>query len=150
LIREAPSDPGALDAETAREVMALVNVLVGRVWSHLQARVAELDLSVPEAKALQVLPLGEAWSMRELARALHANPSNVTVVVGRLESRGLVERQGVDDRRVRSVRLSEGGMAARRRLEDRLAEDHPALRGLTPAQGKDLHRILRHLAEQPG
>ncbi len=150
MIQEAPSSGAAQDGETARELMALVDHLVGRVWGHFQARVAELDLSAPEAKALQVLQPGQALSMRELSRLLHANPSNVTIVVTRLEARGLVTRQGVDDRRVRSVRLSDAGVAARRQLEDRLLEGHPALQGLSAAQQDALRKILRRLTQPPG
>ena len=129
--------------------MALVNDLAGRVWGHFQARVAELDLSLPEAKAVLSLDAGQAVSMRELSRRLHANPSNITVVVTRLEARGFLVRQGADDRRVRSVRLSDAGAAARDRLEDRLAEDHPALRGLSAAQRQAFRKILRRLTQEP-
>jgi DNA-binding MarR family transcriptional regulator len=149
VIEEAPASDAAQDDETTRELLKLVDNLVGRVWGHFQARVAELDLSVPEGKALQALEPGQAVSMRELARQLHANPSNVTIVVARLEGRGLVTRQGVDDRRVRSVRLSDAGIAARRQLEDRLLEGHPAVRSLSPAQQDALRRILRNLDRQP-
>ncbi len=41
------------DDELTREVVALANGLVGRMWAHHQARVAEIDLSGPEAKALR-------------------------------------------------------------------------------------------------
>src|SRR5262249_2505925 len=87
--------------------------------------------------------------MRELAARLGANPSNVTVAVGRLEAKGLVSRQGSEDRRVRGVLLTDRGRDLRRRLELRLAEDHPAVRGLSPSQREALARILRRLSEQP-
>jgi len=130
--------------------MALVTDLVGRVWGHFQSRVAELDLSLPEAKAVLSLEPGQALSMRELSRRLHANPSNITVVATRLEARGFLVRQGADDRRVRSVRLSEAGAGARRRLEDRLAEEHPAVRGLSATQLEAFRKILRRLADDSG
>ena len=91
--------------ELTREVVGLASALVGRMWAHHQARVAEFDLSQPEAKALLNLEPDRCLSMRELSALLHANPSNVTVAVGRLEARGLVSRQGADDRRVRGVLL---------------------------------------------
>jgi len=83
------------------EVVTLASALVSRMWAHRQARVAEFDLSQPEAKALLSLEPNRCLSMRELSALLHANPSNVTVAVGRLEARGLISRQGADDRRVR-------------------------------------------------
>ena len=135
------------DDEVTAEIIALADELVGRIWSQFQARVAEFNLSAPEAKALQILEPDRPLPMRELAARLHANPSNVTVAVGRLEARGLVARQGGDDRRVKSVRLTGDGVDVRRRLERRLAEDHPAVRGLAPSQRAALLRLLRRLSQ---
>jgi DNA-binding MarR family transcriptional regulator len=139
------------DEELTREIVALTNGLVGRMWSHHQARVAEFDLSGPEAKALLNLEPDRCVSMRELSALLHANPSNVTVAVGRLEARGLVSRRGGDDRRVRGVLLTEAGAALRRRLEARMGDDSPAVRGLSRSQKESFRVILRQLAERsPG
>lgn len=132
-----------------REIIGLADGLVGRIWVQFQARAAEFNLSAPEAKALQVLDPTNPISMRELAARLGANPSNITVVVGRLEGRGLVSRHGGEDRRVRGVQLTDRGRDLRRRLEQRLAEDHPAIRGLSPTQREALRKILRRLSEQP-
>ena len=136
---------GDPDEELAREIVALANGLVGRMWSHHQARVAEFDLSGPEAKALLTLTPERCLSMRELSTLLHANPSNVTVAVGRLEARGLVGRRGGDDRRIRGVMLTEAGEAMRRRLEARLLDDSPAVRGLTRSQRETLRDVLQRL-----
>src|SRR5215475_9249228 len=91
------------DDQAAREIIGLADGLVGRIWVQFQARAAEFNLSVPEAKSLQVLEPERPLSMRELAARLGANPSNVTVAVGRLEARGLVSRPGGEDRRVKGV-----------------------------------------------
>jgi DNA-binding MarR family transcriptional regulator len=138
----------AADEELTREVVALAGDLVGRMWAHHQARVAEFDLSLPEAKALLNLDRERCLSMRELSALLHANPSNVTVAVGRLEARGLVGRQGADDRRVRGVRLTPAGAALRGRLESRLADDSPSVRGLSIPERRTLRDVLLRLAEQ--
>ena len=90
----------------SRQIVDLANELVGRIWGHFTARAAELNLSIPEAKALSNLEADQAMPMRALAARLHANPSNVTVIVARLEARGLLERQVSDDRRVKGVRLT--------------------------------------------
>ena len=134
------------DDEVVREIVALANELVGRIWVQLQTRMAELNLSGPEAKALQSLEADRPLSMRELAARLHANPSNVTVSVGKLEARGLVSRHGAGDRRVKNVMLTAAGVALRDRLEARLMEDHPAVGGLSPAQREAFRRILRQLS----
>jgi DNA-binding MarR family transcriptional regulator len=85
--------------------------------------------------------------MRALATRLHANPSNVTVIVARLEARGLLERQVSDDRRVKGVRLTSAGTDLRQRLEARLIADHPAVRGLTPAEQDTMLNLLRRLTD---
>jgi DNA-binding MarR family transcriptional regulator len=143
---EAPAAP-ATDGLT-REVVTLASGLVSRMWAHHQARVAEFDLSQPEAKALLNLEPDCCLSMRELSALLNANPSNVTVAVGRLEARGLVGRQGADDRRVRGVLLTPAGAALRRRLEARLAVDSPAVRGLSAHELRALRDVLLRLDER--
>jgi DNA-binding MarR family transcriptional regulator len=138
----------AADDALTSEVVALANALVGRMWAHHQARVAEFDLSAPEAKALLHLEPARTLSMRELAALLHANPSNVTVTVARLEGRGLISRRGGDDRRVKGVLLTEAGVALRARLDARLIEDSPAVRGLSREQRVALRELLRRLDER--
>jgi DNA-binding MarR family transcriptional regulator len=139
------SAPVAGSDPPAAEIVALANELVGRIWGHFAARAAELSLSVPEVKALTNLQADQAMPMRALAARLHANPSNVTVIVARLEARGLLERQVSDDRRVKCVRLTPGGVAMRRTIETRLIADHPAVRGLTQSEQDTLLSLLRRL-----
>jgi DNA-binding MarR family transcriptional regulator len=131
-----------------REIVDLANELVGRIWGHFTARAAELNLSIPEAKALSNLESVQALPMRVLATRLHANPSNVTVIVARLEARGLLERQVSDDRRVKGVRLTPDGLAVRHKLEARLIADHPAVSGLSPAEQASLLSLLRRLHDK--
>ena len=138
---------GSTDDEVTREIIALADELVGRIWFQFSARIAEFNLSVPEAKALQSLEPDRPLTMRELSARLQANPSNVTVVVGRLEARGLVSRRSGDDRRVKSVLLTSAGVDLRRRLANRLADDHPAVSGLSSSQRDALLRLLRRLSE---
>src|SRR5438046_501617 len=59
--------PNAVD----REIASLAGALVGRIFTHYQARAAELSLSLPEAKALGALEPGRPLSMRELAARVH-------------------------------------------------------------------------------
>jgi DNA-binding MarR family transcriptional regulator len=136
-------------SETQTRVVELANELVGRIFAHLLARAAELNLSLAEAKALQNLESERAMPMRELAARLHANPSNVTVLVGRLEQRGLLSRELGADRRVKGVRLTPLGAEQRARLEARLLADHPAVRGLSADEQHQLLALLRRLAETP-
>lgn len=129
----------------AAEIIERAGALTAEIWAHMHKRMAELGLSMPEAKALLRLESDRTLSMRELAAAIHASPSNVTVTVDRLQARGLVGREDAGDRRVRGVRLTGAGLALRRDLDRRIATDYPALRGLDGAEREMLVTVLRRL-----
>lgn len=132
-------------ADSAAQIVELADALVGRLWAHFVARAAEFNLTVAEAKAVQHLDPHEAMPMRALAARVHANPSNVTVIVARLEARGLVARQVSDDRRIKGVRLTQAGLDLRRRLRARLLADHPAVTPLSAADQSTFLKLLRRL-----
>jgi DNA-binding MarR family transcriptional regulator len=145
----AHATASSTSTSTSTQIVDLANELVGRIFAHLVARAAELNLSLAEAKALQHLEPERAMPMRELAARLHANPSNVTVIVGRLESRNLLSRELGADRRVKGVRLTPLGVQQRARLAARLVADHPAVRGLAPDEQRALLGLLRRLTAAP-
>lgn len=129
------------------EIVALATKLTGRIWEHFGRSTAGLGLTGPEAKALGALEPGRQVPMRVVAERMHANPSNVSVVISRLESRGLITRQGGDDRRVKGVRLTESGEALTARLNAAYLVDHPALRDLSDNQKATFLKILRRLTQ---
>lgn len=145
-VRPSTAQPRA----DTRQTIDLANELVGRIFAHLVARAAELNLSLPEAKAVQHLEAKRAMPMRELSARLHANPSNVTVIVGRLEARGLLSRELGADRRVKGVRLTPQGVQLQAKLAARLLADHPAVRGLSDREQEELLRLLRRVLGNPG
>ena len=142
--------PDAAPVTRTHETIDLANELVGRIFAHLVARAAELNLSLPEAKAIQHLEVERAMPMRELSARLHANPSNVTVIVSRLEARGLLRRELGADRRVKGVRLTPHGVELQAQLAARLLADHPAVRGLSDTDQRELLRLLRRVLTSPG
>jgi DNA-binding MarR family transcriptional regulator len=142
--------PTFTSTSTSTQIVDLASELVARIFAHLLARAAEFNLSLPEAKALLNLEPEQALPMREVAARLHANPSNVTVTIGRLESRGLLSRELGADRRVKGVRLTPLGAEQRARLEARLLTDHPAVRGLSNAEQHQLLALLQRLTSAPG
>lgn len=145
-----PASFAGTDEELTCQIAALANRLMARMWAHRHARVAELDLSMPEAKVLLALDASRALSVRQLAARLRTNPSSVSAPVGRLVARGLVRRQGADDRRVHGAVLTEAGAQLRGRLEARLLVDSPSVRGLTRDERLCLHAILRRLETHAG
>jgi len=81
----------------------------------------ETGLPLAPLRALLVLPLSEAISMRQLARRLGCDNSYVTPLVDALESRGLAVRQPhPTDRRVKVIVLTDRGqdLAERAQLAD--------------------------------
>src|SRR5436190_24016022 len=78
---------------------------------------AEFDLTPAQGHALRVIDPDRPVPMSTLAESLVCDASNVTGIVDKLESRGLIARQGADhDRRVKQLAVTERG----RRIRDKL------------------------------
>src|SRR3954447_20568681 len=74
------------------EVVELIGDVVARFYSDYEDAAAEHLLTGAQARLLSLLSL-EPLPMRKLAQKLKCEPSNVTGIVDRLETRGLVERR---------------------------------------------------------
>lgn len=104
-----------------------------------------LDLTHIQAKAL-ALALERPRTMRELAELLSCDASNATLIVDRLERRGLVERHtNPADRRAKHVTATPEGSALAQQVRDRMHATRTALDTLDPAQRRALHNLLQHL-----
>ena len=116
----------------------------------------ELDMSMPQLKALLLISEEREIRMRELARRLGGSFSGATVLTERLVERGLVERLAEPrDRRVVLVRTTERG----RHLIGRLVApwqtlSAPLLEALTPEElatvGEALRVLLKAAREREG
>lgn len=137
--------------ETAREVWELLLELSRTQFrEHLTATIALFDLSLPQARALQILEPGNPVPMRDLATSLKCDASNITGIVDRLEARGLVERRSAPgDRRVKALTVTVEGAALRARLVERLYRVPPAVATLSPAEQRTLLELLRRLVSPP-
>jgi DNA-binding MarR family transcriptional regulator len=130
--------------DVAREAWELLFRLAKAKHGVLTARLAELDLTSVQAHALRRLDPQRPLAMSALAEALYCHASNVTGIVDRLESRGLVERTpGTDDRRVKTLVLTPEGAEARAKVIELLSEPPAALAGLSPSDQRALRDILR-------
>jgi MarR family transcriptional regulator, organic hydroperoxide resistance regulator len=134
-------------AEAAREIWELLLELSRTQFrEHLDVTIAAFDLSLPQARALQVLEPGNPVPMRDLAASLHCDASNITGIVDRLEARGLLERRSAPgDRRVRALAVTAKGAAVRAKLVKRLYQVPPAIAGLTPGEQRTLLDLLQRL-----
>ncbi len=139
------TDEGAGSA--AQPSLAFLTIrLIGRLRAHHVTRLAEFGLSIPEANVLLNLQPGRSMPMRQLADLMAYDKSNLTGVMARLESRGLVTRDAEGtDRRLRSMLLTSAGQELRRALEARLTADSPLLAGLDADEQADILRLLGKL-----
>ena len=89
---------------------------------HLPSYGTPLDLSPVQCHVLHLIEPGRPLPMSRLADTLSCDASNVTGLVDRLESRGLVRRQpSVEDRRVKVLQLTPAGSRLRRQLLRQMA-----------------------------
>ena len=117
--------PGTHPEESWATVIALC-FSVRDWWS---AVCAELDLTPSQGMALR--SLDRPLPMSTLADALACDASNVTGLVDKLESRGLIARRAADnDRRVKLLCVTERGRSLRDRLIKRLLVPPAALAAL--------------------
>ena len=125
---------------TSEEIFGLVVELSRRLQGDLETALARLDLTPPQAMLLR--QLGDAMPMKDAAGRLRCDPSNVTGIVDRLESRGLVERQpSADDRRVKRLVLTDEGRQVRDEV-DRVVATFPGLASLDETERDALRDAL--------
>ena len=116
--------------------------------SNLPPLAAELDLSPAQCHVLHLIEPDRPVAMGQLAETLACDRSNVTGLVDRLESRGLVRRRpSEEDRRVKVLVLTATGSRLRALLLDRMTAPPATLQRLSTREQRELVRILRRLLE---
>jgi MarR family transcriptional regulator, 2-MHQ and catechol-resistance regulon repressor len=148
------SHPEASGAEFATEEQATALKLwvvlaraLSSVQAHLQANVAEHQLTLTEFAILEVLYHKGPLLLGEVQRRILVSSGGVTYLVDRLAAKGLVERREcAEDRRARYAALTAEGEA----LIGRIFPQHAAciervLSGLTPAEQRTATDLLRRL-----
>jgi DNA-binding MarR family transcriptional regulator len=116
--------------------------------AHLPPLAAALELSPAQCHVLHLIEPGRPIPMGRLAETLACDASNVTGLVDRLESRGLVQRRpSPKDRRVKVLALTPTGARLRALLLERLTAPPDTLGRLSAEEQRALVRILRRLLE---
>jgi len=116
--------------------------------ANLPSLAAKLELSPAQCHLLHLIEPGRPIPMGQLAATLACDASNVTGLVNRLESRGLVRRRpSAADRRVKVLDLTPTGSRLRALLLDRMTTPPVALRRLSVREQRNLIRILTRLVE---
>lgn len=127
------------------EVVELIGDVVARFYEDYEDAAAEHSLTGAQARLLSLLSL-EPLPMRKLAQRLKCEPSNVTGIVDRLESRGLVERRPDSaDRRVKLAAATEEGLRVARELREGLRFAREPLAGLSHEERESLRGLLRRM-----
>jgi DNA-binding MarR family transcriptional regulator len=116
--------------------------------AHVPLRAAALQLSSAQCHVLHLIEPGRPIPMRQLAESLACDASNITGLVDRLGSRGLVRRRpSATDRRVKMLDLTPTGSRLRTVLIDRMATPPATLGRLSVREQRALVRILTRLLE---
>jgi DNA-binding MarR family transcriptional regulator len=116
--------------------------------TNLPSLAAELELSPAQCHVLRLIEPGRPVPMGQLAGTLACDASNVTGLVDRLESRGLVRRRpSAADRRVKVLDLTPTGSRLRALLLDRMTTPPATLGRLSVRDQRALVRILTRMLE---
>jgi MarR family transcriptional regulator, organic hydroperoxide resistance regulator len=117
--------------------------------AHLPASGAEFDLSPIQCHVLHLIEPGRPLPMSRLADTLSCDASNVTGLVDRLESRGLVRRlPSAQDRRVKVLQLTATGARLRTQLLRQMAGGALPLSRLSLDQRRTLVKLLEALVDE--
>ncbi|MEV0227683.1 MarR family transcriptional regulator [Streptomyces sp. NPDC050704] len=124
------------------EVVDLIGTVVARYHEEYEDAAGQHALTGAQARLLSLLSL-EPLPMRRLAQKLKCEPSNVTGIVDRLETRGLVERRpDPTDRRVKLAAATEEGRRVARSLRESLHFAREPLAGLSREERVSLRGLL--------
>lgn len=137
-----PTAPATRDAELEQ----MIEQFVMDYDTAFERAAATVGLSGAQACAL-------GWTERQmpmsaLAKELACDASNVSQIVARLESRGLVERTADDeDRRVKLVRITPAGRRVYRRVRAEFGYGRTALAQLDGQERDELRRLLTKMSD---
>lgn len=127
------------------EVVELIGSVVARYHEEYDRAAAEHSLTGAQARVLGLLSL-EPLPMRKIALRLKCEPSNVTGIIDRLETRELVERRpDPSDRRIKLAAATEKGKRTARELRDALDFAREPLAALSDAERTVLRDLLRRM-----
>lgn len=121
-------------------------LLLQLFFTHHRPRLIELgqELDLAPQQMIALKSLDEPRPMSALAGLLACDSSNVTGIVDRLESRGLVERQpSPTDRRVKLLVLTGEGRRVRSIIAERMTTPPPPIAALPAGDQRELRDLLR-------
>ena len=141
------------DTPARRAVVSVVRGF-GTLMRQMGPHYANFDLTPPQFQMLTIINRlrGEQITQRRLGRELYVSFPNVTVMLSRIESAGLIERKvNPADRRERFVRITHSGRALLKRIwKVQPMQLERVTAGLTDEERIELARLLnKMIAGQP-
>jgi MarR family transcriptional regulator, organic hydroperoxide resistance regulator len=110
---------------------------------------AEFDLTPMQGHAIRTLDPERPLAMSTLAEGLACDASNVTGIVDKLESRGLIARQGAEgDRRIKMLVVTDKGRKLRDELWARAMDVPRAVSALSEETRRRLAETLRAVLDE--
>jgi MarR family transcriptional regulator, organic hydroperoxide resistance regulator len=146
----AKRDPkrAAKGEDPLRDAWEMMFELGRGMKTRLQVTFGKHDLSFQQGLLLLHLAEGGPRQMNEFAELLHCDASNVTGLVDRLESHGLLARQASDqDRRVKMLVLTQEGEKLWAKMTDELMEPPAKMRAMPVADQRALRDLLARAIE---
>jgi DNA-binding MarR family transcriptional regulator len=109
----------------------------------------EFELTPMQGHVLRILDPDRPVAMSTLADVLVCDASNVTGIIDKLESRGLLARQNAErDRRIKMLAVTPKGRLLRERLSARMMEPPAAVAALSPESRRQLAEVLRAMVAE--
>lgn len=135
-------------AEVTREIAESLWKLLVSGKPRFPMVAAEFDLTPHQMHILRMLHERETLPMGQIAELLFCDASNVTLLVDRLEERGLIERRpDPADRRVKQIAVTPAGRRLQKRALERLYEPPPGIAALPAEDQRALRDLLSKAAE---
>ena len=133
----------------SREAMVAVLRAYGTLQRLMEPYFAKFDLTPPQFQVLTIANRfrDELPTQRQLARELYVSFPNVTVLLKRLERKGLIERNGNPaDRREKRVRVTAAGLKLLKRIWTvHQRQMDLVMKGLTLPERTEMARLLNKM-----
>jgi len=143
-----PAKRGARAEVDGQSLLSLILTVAGRLEDRLEAKLASQGLSMAKANTLQCLAeASDPMALSALAEGNACVRSNITQLVDRLETDGLVRRvNDPDDRRVRRAALTISGRKACQAAHGVVShQESEVARAFTRDEAATLGELLRRL-----
>jgi MarR family transcriptional regulator, organic hydroperoxide resistance regulator len=130
-------------AQNSNDLADVINSTYRTILRKSEELLSEEDLTRPQFQALRFVAEKGATPMKGISEKLSVTPANVTGIIDRLESKGLLKRGAhAGDRRATIIELTAKGAA----VQERVASKYKGfVRGSLKALSRDEQKMLREI-----